>query len=134
MANKYNISNNNNINIEVKKNSLLQDLQKKKTNIKEDIERMNIKNENKQKIESATDIIKNRIQKDKEINDYITQLYKDYSDNKLVYDDISDNDKELLKMRKNMHKSYAMVGESDADGKLEDLAELARQELAAQNP
>jgi len=59
------------------KTSLLQDLQKKKTNIKENIERMNIKKENKPKIESATDIIKNQIQKDKENNNDIVNLDDD---------------------------------------------------------
>ena len=59
------------------KTSLLQDLQKKKTNIKENIERMNIKKENKPKNESATDIIKNQIQKDKENNNDIVNLDDD---------------------------------------------------------
>ena len=59
LGNIHNIRNDN----EGKKGTLLQDLKKKKGNIKEDIERLNIKKENQKKIESATEIIKNQIQK-----------------------------------------------------------------------
>ena len=54
-----------NINKGPNKPSLLQDLQKKKGNIKDDIERIKIKNE-KQKNETALDIIKQSIEKDKD--------------------------------------------------------------------
>ena len=54
-----------NINKGPNKPSLLQDLQKKKGNIKDDIERIKIKNE-KQKNETALDIIKQSIDKDKD--------------------------------------------------------------------
>ena len=60
LANKHNIRNDN----EGKKGTLLQDLKKKKGNIKEDIERLNIKKENQKKIESASEIIKSQMQKE----------------------------------------------------------------------
>ena len=43
-------------------------------------------------------------------------------------------DKDILKLRKGMRKSYAITGESDADGSLEDLAEQVIKERQANNP
>ena len=67
----------------------MQDLQKKKTNIKDDIERIKIKNEKneaKQKGESDIDIIKKNIENDKQNNNDIINL-DDYDGWRLLIDD-----------------------------------------------
>lgn len=85
---KHNI---NNSNTEVKKSSLMKDLQKRKGNIKNDIERMNIKKENKPKPESAIDIIKNNLNKDNQNNNDIINLDGD-GDGLLIDDNEEEND------------------------------------------
>ena len=88
MKKKKNI---NNSNTEVKKSSLMKDLQKRKGNIKNDIERMNIKKENKPKPESAIDIIKNNLNKDNQNNNDIINLDGD-GDGLLIDDNEEEND------------------------------------------
>ena len=85
---KHNI---NNSNTEVKKSSLMKDLQKRKGNIKNDIERMNIKKENKPKPESAIDIIKSNLNKDNQNNNDIINLDGD-GDGLLIDDNEEEND------------------------------------------
>ena len=90
LVNKPKIGNNIINNKGPNKPSLMQDLQKRKGNIKEDIERMKIKNENKPKVESALDIIKQNIEKDKNNNNDIVNLEED--DGGLLINDENEED------------------------------------------
>ena len=95
------------------KSSLLQDLQKKKKNIKDDIELMNIKtkkNEIKQKEkekekekgESATDVLKQNLEKDKQNNNDIVNLDDEFDDGGglLIDDNEEENKNEYVSKHK----------------------------------
>ena len=124
LGNIHNIRNDN----EGKKGTLLQDLKKKKGNIKEDIERLNIKKENQKKIESATEIIKNKIQKDvkEDNNNDIVNL----DDGLLLNDDNieEDNNKNKYVSKHNIQFGKIEIP-SNFSGKIPEYTKEKQEEL-----
>ena len=130
LGNKQNIGNTNTKG--PNKPSLLQDLQKKKKNIKEDIERMKIKNEKneaKQKEESAIDIIKNNLQKDKQNNNDIVNLDDDDDGGLLIMDDDEGHqNKNEYVSKHNIHFGKIEIP-NNFNGKIPDYTKEKQEEL-----
>jgi len=122
LANKHNIRNDN----EGKKGTLLQDLKKKKGNIKEDIERLNIKKENQKKIESASEIIKNQMQKEvkEDNNNDIVNL----DDGLLINDDNEEEDKNKYVSKHNIQFGKIEIP-NNFNGKIPDYTKEKQEEL-----
>ena len=127
MGNKTNISNNNNINKGPNKPSLLQDLQKKKTNIKDDIERIQRKNE-KQKNETALDIIKQTIAKDKKNNNDIVNL-EDDDGGLLINDDNEEDEKKNEYVSKHKIEFGKIEIPNNFNGKIPEYTKEKQEEL-----
>ena len=116
----------NNINLGPSKNTLLQDLQKKKGTIKEDIERMNIKKENKQKIESATEILKKNMEKNKQdMNDIINVD----NDGLLIDDDDNEEDDKNEYFSKHNIQFGKIEIPSNFNGKIPEYTKEKQEEL-----
>ena len=127
LGNKTNISNNNNINKGPNKPSLLQDLQKKKTNIKDDIERIQRKNE-KQKNETALDIIKQTIAKDKKNNNDIVNL-EDDDGGLLINDDNEEDEKKNEYVSKHKIEFGKIEIPNNFNGKIPEYTKEKQEEL-----
>ena len=107
------------------KNTLMKDLQKKKLSIKEDIERMKIKNE-KQKGESATDILKKNLEKNQQNMNDIINL-----DNEglLIHDDNEEEDNKNEYVSKHNIQFGKIEIPSDFNGKIPEYTKEKQEEL-----
>ena len=137
---KPNIENNNNKG--PGKSSLLQDLQRKKKNIKDDIELMNIKNKKteikqkekekekqKEKEESATDVIKKNLEKDKQNNNDIINLDDDFDDGGgLLIDDNEGEKKNEYVSKHNIHFGKIEIP-NNFNGKIPEYTKEKQEEL-----
>ena len=109
----------------------MQDLQKKKTNIKDDIERIKIKNEKneaKQKGESATDIIKKNLENDKQNNNDIVNLDDDDGGGLLIDDNEEGENKNEYVSKHKIH--FGKIGiPSNFEGKIPEYTKEKQEEL-----
>ena len=127
LANKHKIGNNLINNKGPNKPSLMQDLQKKKGNIKDDIERMKIKNENKQKGESAIEILKKNIEKDKQNNDVVD--LEDDGGGLLINDDNDEEEKKNEYVSKHNIQFGKIAIPSNFNGKIPEYTKEKQEEL-----
>ena len=118
-----------NINKGPNKPSLLQDLQKKKGNIKDDIERIKIKNE-KQKNETALDIIKQSIEKDKDKqnNNDIVNLEDDVG-GLLINDDNEEEENKNEYVSKHKIEFGKIEIPNNSNGKIPEYTKEKQEEL-----
>ena len=124
------------------KSSLLKDLQRKKKNIKDDIELMNIKNKKteikqkekekekqKEKEESATDVIKKNLEKDKQNNNDIINLDDDFDDGGgLLIDDDEGEKKNEYVSKHNIHFGKIEIP-TNFNGKIPEYTKEKQEEL-----
>ena len=127
LANKHKIENNLINNKGPNKPSLMQDLQKKKGNIKDDIERMKIKNENKQKGESAIEILKKNIEKDKQNNEVVD--LEDDGGGLLINDDNDEEEKKNEYVSKHNIQFGKIAIPSNFNGKIPEYTKEKQEEL-----
>ena len=127
LANKHKIGNNLINNKGPNKPSLMQDLQKKKGNIKDDIERMKIKNENKQKGESAIEILKKNIEKDKQNNEVVD--LEDDGGGLLINDDNDEEEKKNEYVSKHNIQFGKIAIPSNFNGKIPEYTKEKQEEL-----
>ena len=129
LGKKYNISNSKNTIQGTNKPSLMQDLQKKKGNIKDDIERLQIKNENKQKGESALDIIKKNMEKNNNQNNNDIINFDDDDGGLLINDDNNEVEKNNDYISKhNIHFGKIAIP-NDFNGKIPEYTKEKQEEL-----